>query len=145
LSEWPAASLRRKLDIDLARIKPAGLVDHAQLEVSRRRRRPRHRVGRSPFADQPAVRKPEQAVLGGERIGAQRQRRLSEDRAGFLPRRPEFPLRWRSGPSDAPSEGSMMSKKEITPEQLNGIGVGHFPGYLGIQITRVGNGEVAAW
>ena len=37
-----------------------------------------------------------------------------------------------------------MSAKEITIEQLNSIGVGHFPGYLGIQITRVGNGEVAA-
>jgi 1,4-dihydroxy-2-naphthoyl-CoA hydrolase len=37
-----------------------------------------------------------------------------------------------------------MSKKDITPEQLNAIGVGHFPGYLGIEITAVVNGEVAA-
>jgi 1,4-dihydroxy-2-naphthoyl-CoA hydrolase len=37
-----------------------------------------------------------------------------------------------------------MSGKEVTVEQLNRIGAGHFPGYLGIEITRVGNGEVAA-
>ena len=37
-----------------------------------------------------------------------------------------------------------MSIKDITPEQLNRLGVGHFPGYLGMEITRVGNGEVAA-
>ena len=37
-----------------------------------------------------------------------------------------------------------MSIKDITPEQLNRIGVGHFPGYLGMEITRVSNGEVAA-
>lgn len=34
--------------------------------------------------------------------------------------------------------------KEVTVEQLNSIGAGHFPGYLGIEIVRVGNGEVAA-
>jgi 1,4-dihydroxy-2-naphthoyl-CoA hydrolase len=37
-----------------------------------------------------------------------------------------------------------MSGREITPEQLNEIGVGRFPGYLGIEIVRAGNGEVAA-
>ena len=36
------------------------------------------------------------------------------------------------------------NKRETTAEQLNDIGVGHFPGYLGIEITRVGNREVAA-
>ena len=39
---------------------------------------------------------------------------------------------------------SMKTPVEITPAQLNDIGVGRFPGYLGIEITRVGNGEVAA-
>lgn len=37
-----------------------------------------------------------------------------------------------------------MRIRDSTPEQLNRLGVGHFPGYLGIEITRVGNGEVAA-
>jgi 1,4-dihydroxy-2-naphthoyl-CoA hydrolase len=37
-----------------------------------------------------------------------------------------------------------MSKKELTAERLNEIGVGHFPGYLGIEIVSVANGEVAA-
>ena len=37
-----------------------------------------------------------------------------------------------------------MSTRDITPEQLNRIGAGHFPGYLGMEITRVGGGEVAA-
>ncbi len=37
-----------------------------------------------------------------------------------------------------------MSRKEITPAHLNSIGVGHFPGYLGVEITRVSDGEVAA-
>jgi uncharacterized protein (TIGR00369 family) len=37
-----------------------------------------------------------------------------------------------------------MSAKETTAAQLNAIGEGHFPGYLGIEITRVENGEVSA-
>lgn len=37
-----------------------------------------------------------------------------------------------------------MNVKETTAEQLNSIGEGHFPGYLGIEITRVENGEVSA-
>ena len=34
-----------------------------------------------------------------------------------------------------------MSTRDITPEQLNQLGEGHFPGYLGLEITRVGNGD----
>lgn len=37
-----------------------------------------------------------------------------------------------------------MSDKKHTPEQLNALGVGTFPGYLGLEITRCDNGEVAA-
>ena len=37
-----------------------------------------------------------------------------------------------------------MSKKELTAQRLNEIGVGHFPGYLGIEILSVEHGEVAA-
>jgi 1,4-dihydroxy-2-naphthoyl-CoA hydrolase len=39
---------------------------------------------------------------------------------------------------------TMTTKKQYTPETLNQRGAGHFPGYLGIEITRVGDGEVAA-
>jgi len=31
----------------------------------------------------------------------------------------------------------METPSDITPAQLNRIGVGRFPGYLGIEITRV--------
>ncbi|MET0857850.1 MAG: PaaI family thioesterase [Telluria sp.] len=37
-----------------------------------------------------------------------------------------------------------MNAKVTTIEQLNSIGEGRFPGYLGIEITRVGGGELAA-
>jgi 1,4-dihydroxy-2-naphthoyl-CoA hydrolase len=37
-----------------------------------------------------------------------------------------------------------MPAPTVTVEQLNALGVGHFPGYLGMQITSVANGEVAA-
>lgn len=37
-----------------------------------------------------------------------------------------------------------MSTRETTAAQLNQLGEGHFPGYLGIEITRVENGEVSA-
>lgn len=37
-----------------------------------------------------------------------------------------------------------MSKPPVTVAQLNEIGQGKFPGYLGMQITSIDNGEVAA-
>jgi 1,4-dihydroxy-2-naphthoyl-CoA hydrolase len=42
------------------------------------------------------------------------------------------------------SAENKMSSKERTVEEWNGLGVGRFPGYLGIEIMREGNGEVAA-
>jgi uncharacterized protein (TIGR00369 family) len=36
-----------------------------------------------------------------------------------------------------------MSGREKTVQELNGIGVGRFPGYLGIEIVSMGGGEVA--
>lgn len=41
--------------------------------------------------------------------------------------------------------GKVMSEeKKSTPESLNQFGAASLPGYLGIEITRVANGEVAA-
>ena len=37
-----------------------------------------------------------------------------------------------------------MSNPQITPEYMNTFGAGFLPGHLGIEITRVGGGEVAA-
>lgn len=35
-----------------------------------------------------------------------------------------------------------MPPSPVTTDQLNALGVGHFPGYLGLAITSVENGEV---
>jgi uncharacterized protein (TIGR00369 family) len=37
-----------------------------------------------------------------------------------------------------------MSKPSVSVAQLNELGQGKFPGYLGMQITSIDNGEVAA-
>ncbi|NHZ78961.1 hotdog fold thioesterase [Massilia sp. CCM 8695] len=38
----------------------------------------------------------------------------------------------------------MSTQQQFTPESMNSFGAGTLPGYMGVEITRVGGGEVAA-